>query len=83
MGIITGIDNMTEEKTTRELREALTKKRNADRNSVKITKNRNYDHVGPDPDAKVIKRPDSADVPDYIGKPKTKVSKKVQDSLPY
>ena len=56
---------MKEEKTTRELREALTKKRNADRNSVKITKNRNFDHVGPDPD------------------PKTKVSKKVQDSLPY
>tara|TARA_B100001250_G_C19625762_1_gene711447 strand:- start:614 stop:838 length:225 start_codon:yes stop_codon:yes gene_type:complete len=74
---------MTEERTTRELREALTKKRNAERNSVKIIKNRNFDHVGPDPDAKVIERPDTADVPDYIGKPKTNVSKKIQDSLPY
>ena len=76
-------DNMTEEKTERQLREELTKKRNADRNSVKIIKNKNFDHVGPDPDAKVIERPDSADIPDYIGKPKTKVSRKLQDSLPY
>jgi|TARA_R100001510_G_scaffold23069_1_gene20232 hypothetical protein len=74
---------MTEEMTTRQLRETLTKKRNAERNSVKITKNRNFDHVGPDPDAHEVKRPGSADVPDYIGKPKRKVSRKLQDSLPY
>jgi len=74
---------MTEEKTTRELREALTKKRNADRNSVKIIKNKNFDYVGADPKAEITSRPDSADIPDYIGKPKKKVSRKLQDSLPY
>jgi len=76
-------DNMTEEKTERQLREELTKKRNADRNSVKITKNKNFDYVGPDPKAEVKNRPDSADVPDYIGKPKKKVSRVLHDSLPY
>lgn len=74
---------MTKKMTTRELRETLTRQRNAERNSVKITKNKNFDHVGPDPDAKITKRPDSAEVPDYIGKPKKKVSRKLQDSLPY
>tara|TARA_R110000744_G_scaffold179414_3_gene298447 strand:- start:1459 stop:1692 length:234 start_codon:yes stop_codon:yes gene_type:complete len=74
-------NNMTE-KTERELRIELTKKRNTDRNNVVITKNNNFDFIGVDPEAKSITRPDSAEVPDYIGKPKKKRSNKM-GSLPY
>tara|TARA_R110002020_G_scaffold180072_6_gene374063 strand:+ start:1566 stop:1784 length:219 start_codon:yes stop_codon:yes gene_type:complete len=70
-------------KTTRELREELTKARNEERNSNKVTQNKNFDFIGVDPEAKSVVSPDSAEVPDFIGKPKTKVSKKLPDSLPY
>ena len=70
------------EKTTRQLREELTKKRNEERNSVEKPENRNFDFIGVDPEAKSITRPDSAEVPDYIGKPKKKRSNK-KGSLPF
>ncbi len=70
------------EKTARELREELTKKRNAERNSVTKTENKNFDFIGVDPESKSVTRPDSAEVPDYIGKPKKKRSNKM-GSLPF
>ena len=70
------------EKTARELREELTKKRNAERNSVTKTENKNCDFIGVDPESKSVTRPDSAEVPDYIGKPKKKRSNKM-GSLPF
>jgi len=72
---------MTEE--VKDLEKKLKKARNEMRNSNPVNKSNQYDFIGVDPEAKKIERPSSSDVPDYIGKPKKKVSKKLQDSLPY
>ena len=70
-------------KTVKELEKELKIARNAERNSVKITKNKNFDYVGPDPDSGTKESPASSEVPDFIGKPTTKTSKRLPDSLPY
>ena len=72
---------MTDE--IRQLEKELKRKRNEMRNNNPVTKSNKYDFIGVDPEAKKIDRPSSSDVPDYIGKPTKKVSKKLQDSLPY
>jgi C4-type Zn-finger protein len=74
---------VTKMKTTRDLEKELKRARNEERNSVKVIENKNFDFIGVDPEAKSVIRPDSAEVPDYIGKPKKKRSAKLQDSLPY
>tara|TARA_R100000656_G_scaffold124836_1_gene104029 strand:+ start:1833 stop:2054 length:222 start_codon:yes stop_codon:yes gene_type:complete len=71
------------EKSVKELETELKRARNKERNSVEISENRNFDFIGVDPEAKSVERPESGDVPDYIGPPKRKTSKKLPDSLPY
>ena len=73
---------MTEKKTTREIEKELKRARNEERNSRVMKENRKFDFIGPDPEAKEIERPNSSDVPDYIGPPKRK-KKQGMDSLPY
>tara|TARA_R100000152_G_C6781211_1_gene215237 strand:- start:4676 stop:4894 length:219 start_codon:yes stop_codon:yes gene_type:complete len=72
---------MTDE--IRQLEKELKRKRNEMRNSNPVTKSNKYDFIGVDPEAKTTKRPSSSEVPDYIGKPQNKTSKKLPDSLPY
>ena len=47
-----------------------------------MKENKKFDFIGPDPETKEIERPNSSDVPDYIGPPKRK-KKQGMDSLPY
>ena len=73
---------MSKERTVQDIEKELKRARNEERNTRNIETNKKFDFIGVDPESKEIERPDSSDVPDYIGPPKRKKSKKM-DSLPY
>lgn len=75
------IDTMSK-RTVKDIEKELKRARNEERNSRNIEDNKKFDFIGVDPESKETERPDSSDVPDYIGPPKRK-KKKGMDSLPF
>jgi hypothetical protein len=63
---------MSEEKTLRQLKEELVKAKNRIHNEQRPVKSRNFDYVGPDPNAVEKKTLGSGDIPDVILLPRKK-----------
>ena len=61
---------MSKEKSIRDIQKELVRARRKQAAEHKETKSRDFSHIGPDIKDEKKTRPNSADVPDYIGLPK-------------